>query len=206
MDSKTYAEIAGISQERVRQLARAGRLKADLVQGRWEIEYEGHVPRPPSRRPLSARSRAEMLRFFVTMKLDHVRGVQKARLARRYRELLAAPSKSALLLDWWGGDEPEGTFAERNFIRAAQLGDEDWLQRMLEYPNSWVLQDARISVARLTDRMLLNGMSIDDLTRAADLPRATVRTLVSKGEGFGLVPKLKVYRAADLGYSAVYAA
>lgn len=75
MDAKSYAKIVGITPERVRQLARAGRLNAELVQGRWQIEYEGVMHNSPSRRPLSSQSRSDLLRFFVTMKLDHVKGV-----------------------------------------------------------------------------------------------------------------------------------
>lgn len=205
MDPKPYAEIAGITPERVRQLARLGRIDAELIDGRWQIEYEGEPHTPPSRRPLSTQSRADLLRFFVTMKLDHVKGVRKQRLARRYRELMAAPSKSRLLLEWWGWEEPEGTFAERNFVRAAQLGDESALEAMLQYPRGWPLYDAQEFATRFLDRMVLQGMTVETVAEAIDLPVATVRKIAHSGEGHGLIPKLKMIKAIDLQPTEVFA-
>lgn len=173
MDVKGYAKLAGISPERVRQLARAGRIKADIVEGRWQIEYEGQAHNPPSRRPLSQQSRADLLRFFVTMKLDHVKGVRKQRVAQRYRDLMAAPSKARLLLEWWGREDPEGTFAERNFIYAAQRGDDWALGVMLTYPKGWLLHDPGTFVARIGDRMALLGWSNEELARRADVSSAS---------------------------------
>lgn len=206
LDAKSYAEVAGITPERVRQLARAGRLKADIFEGRWQIEYEGHARVAPTRRPLSAQSRADLLRFFATMKLDHVKGVRKQRVAERYRTLMAAPSRAALLLEWWGGDEPEGTFAERNFIRAAQLGDEDALKAMLEFPRGWPLYSAEEFASRFRDRMALLGIDVKSVAETAELPEATVRDLARRGEGHGLTPKLGALRAIDLQPSMVWAA
>lgn len=208
MDVKSYAKIAGITPERVRQLARAGRIEADIVGGRWEIavEYEGAQRRVPTRRPLSQQSRAELLRFFVTMKLDHVKGVRKARVAERYRALMAAPSKSWLLLEWWGWEDAEGSFAERNFIRAAKLGDEDWLAAMLAYPDAWPLSNGPIVAARLGDCLLLKGIKVDELARRAKLPVSTVRGIVRYGEGYGFAAKLDLFKVAGLKYSEVYPA
>jgi len=206
MDAKAYAAIAGITPERVRQLARAKRIKADLIDGRWEIEYEGRPHRPPSRRPLSQQSRSDLLRFFVTMKLDHVKGVRKQRLAARYRELLAADSKSQLLLDWWGGEDPEGSFAERNFILAAQRGDEEALAAMLTFPRRWLLSDPEAFTARLSDRLTLLGLSYEELADLASVPVSTARTLARKGEGYGFIPKLRVLRAVDLQPTEVHSA
>lgn len=203
MEAKEYARIAGITPERVRQLARAHRIDAELIEGRWQIEYDGSPHRSPSRRPLSQQSRKDMLRFFVTMKLDHVTGVAKQRLAQRYRELMSAPSRAQLLLEWWGWEQPEGTFAERNFIRAAQQGDEEWLAAMLEYPDAWLLSDGPTIAARLGDRMALNGLKAEDLAERSGLAVETVRRIVRYGEGSQFVPKLRTLKAAGLSYSEV---
>lgn len=198
MEAKAYAKLAGISVERVRQLARAGRIKADRVEGRWQIEYEGQEHTPPSRRPLSSQSRADLLRFFVTMKLDHVKGVPKQRLAQRYRALLGAPSKSRLLLEWWGGDEPAGSFAERNFIYAAQHGDDQALDAMLTYPRGWLLTDPSTIVARVGDRMTLLGWNNEDLAGRIEVPLDAIQDITRTGQGHGLIPKLRIVRALDM--------
>lgn len=127
-------------------------------------------------------------------------------MAERYRELLAAPSKSELLLEWWGWQPPEGTFAERNFIRAAELGDEDWLEAMLQYPDSWLLSDGPTVAARLSDCLHLTGTSVGELARRTKLSEATVRRIVRYGEGHGLFRKLDLIKGAGLKCSEVYPA
>ena len=198
-----YAASQGISQQRARELARAGKIAARRTGRAWEINTEASPPRF-ARRPLSAQSIDDLLAVIADMNLDSVTGVRKQRAADRLRRLRASESPAALLAQWAGRTPQQPARAhQRAILRAAQLGRDDYLKLVLAEVDSDDLSDPQLLKKRLRDAMQVNQLRADTLAERAGVPAADVQQLLSRGRLKNYGRTARILRTAGLKPGAV---
>lgn len=198
-----YAESEGISQQRARELARAGKIAARRTGRAWEIDTEASPPRF-THRPLSAQSLNDLLTVIADMNLDSVTGVRKQRAADRLRGLRALEHPAALLAQWAGRTPERPARAhQRAILRAAQLGRDDYLKLVLAEVDSDDLTDPKLLKKRLRDAMQVNQLRADTLAERAGATTEDVKQLLSRGRLKNYGRTARILRTAGLRPGAV---
>ena len=127
MNVAEYASKLGVTPRRVRALIKSGAVQAEKTGRGWDIQApDGHPQQ--YRRPLSIRSRRALAAALHQRTLAGLTGQVRARTAARIRALREADDQAALLVDWWGGQSPEGINFGANLVAHALRGDEEYVR------------------------------------------------------------------------------
>lgn len=198
MDVQSYATAHGISPQRVRQLAAEGKLRAHREGRSWVIEDDARTIL--ARRPLSPQSQADLLAYLKVRTLDAApSGYRRQRLAARVRELKNAENPAELIRQYFSNIEPPQGPAGAAIVRAAKRG----LDQQVNVPiraNAHVVMITAESIARrIRDARMIQGTSVQSLSKAAGVPDSIVRELERLGRApRGNLEAIRVIKALDI--------
>ncbi|WP_157000415.1 hypothetical protein [Leucobacter komagatae] len=167
---REFANFRGISEQRARELARKGLIRAQKQAGTWTITFDESTPTEiPLRRPLSAQSQEDLLRYINTLSFDHVAGHRRSRLAQRVRELEHSSEKARTLRDYFRNSPlPAGKGAAAT-IRAAMLYQDTHVEGTLNLNPRVALTSTRSVASKLRNARILAGLSVTDAAASAGL-------------------------------------
>lgn len=181
MDVKTFAELRGISPQRVRQLAAAGRIDARRDGRAWVIEHDTpHAP--PERRPLSKSSQTDLLAYLGDRNLDVApAGYRRQRLAQRVRELRRATNPAEVLRQYFANAEPERGPAGRAIVRAAKRGLDSDVQEALALNSKVALTTPKAISTAARDARMIQGLSRQEVASQAGVEMKTYNGIENRG-------------------------
>lgn len=166
MNVAEYASKVGVTPRRVRALIQSGAIQAVKSGHGWDIQHTD-ARRARSRRPLSAHSRRALTKALHQRTLSGLTGQLRARTAARIRMLRESGDPAALLVDWWGGQSPEGINFGANLVAQAQHGDgARVLHRIRTRPAEYLRRRADLADTVSTERTV-RGISRTDLAERA---------------------------------------
>jgi len=98
---EAYAAWRGISEQRVRELLRAGELSGRRVgKSQWEVDDVAFAARPRSSRPMSPRMAWALIRMMSGEPLGNVAPSERSRLRSKLLKLQSSQDPAALLSAW----------------------------------------------------------------------------------------------------------
>ena len=197
MNFVEYAKESGVSPRRVRALAESGRLHAYKIGGRWEIKEAAAPRHEHPGHPLSDESRRALAGALHQRTLEGLTGQTRARTAKRIRELREADDPAALLIAWWGSQEPSGISYGANLVAHALEGRGDYVRELIrerrrEYLRTWPALAATVSAERaiagvsraeLAERAGVDVRDVASIEKARHLPSVSAIRRVLRAIG-----------------------
>lgn len=170
-----YATLQGISPQRVRELARDGKICATKVGRVWVIE-EPTDRSTPKRRPLSEKNQQALLTYLSSYSLRHVQGTERKRLAQRLRELQNAENPAELLREYFANTRLEGR-GPAAIVRAALDGKDRQVQDSLAIAPRRALTDCKAVADALITMRALTGFTPEEIAEKSGVALHTYRKL-----------------------------
>ena len=197
MNVVEYAKESGVSPRRVRAMAESGRLHAHKIGERWEIKEAAAPRHEHPGRPLSDESRRALAGALHQRTLEGLTGQTWARTAKRIRDLREADDPAALLIAWWGSQEPSGIGYGENLVAHALEGRGDYVrerirERRREYLRTCPALAATVSAERaiagvsraeLAERARVDVRDVDSIEKARHLPSVSAIRRVLRAIG-----------------------
>ncbi len=198
-----YAKESGVSPRRVRALAATGKLNAYKTANGWEIKGAATPRHEHPGRPLSDESRRALADALHQRTLDGLTGQTRARTARRIRALREADDPAALLIAWWGAQEPDGINYGANLVAHALEGRKDYVRELVrerrrEYLRTWPDLAATVSAERA-----IVGMSRVELAKRAGVEVRDVTNIEAARPVESVSAIRKVLRAIGVEPTAI---
>lgn len=199
------AASLGVSPRRVRALIAAGRLAADKHGREWEVDEASVAARDGrrGRRPLSARSRAQLAQALHQRSLGGLTGQDRARTAARIRRLRTADDPAGLLVQWWGGRPGSTVGFGTNLVDHALSGNNAYVKTALARARYEYLRNPADLAEIVNSERTIAGLTRPQLAERALQSVETIR-LIEHARPVGSPGAIrKVLRALDIEPTAL---